>query len=361
MAAALKETAARALVFPVLNRNSNWLILPLLLMLATGCTPVKKRFTSTQIADISVFADNTIALLADSDFGLQKDNLVVTREYYDYTGAASVKLIEKGENIQRIFTNIVDYSIGIVTLAESDRTDAEKVAIFADRLEQLRSRALRKTSLTDETFSEMIARIRSQEKLLGAFQEAQPLINAGVRYAASVLFEMDRLATEITRNMESRIDADYAYAIDFVDHLQEQKLEVLNALELLYRIQAGDGNAIETLRQNPWIRSKEVLSNDSLDGSDIYVLEEELLNHLGTLNQIYWGLSDEVDTYHAAHNELDKVYTKVLQENAKARLALVIWARAHQKMASGTLDSAKWFDISETPGLLLRVGSKALL
>jgi len=53
---------------------------------------------------------------------------------------------------------------------------------------------------------------------------------------------------------------------------------------------------------------------------------------------------------------LDTLFKKILQDNAKARLALVIWGRAHQKMASGSYEPAKWFDISETPSLLLKLG-----
>ena len=328
--------------------------------LLVGCSTMKEGLGPTEKANISLFADNTIALLSDSDFGMQKDTLVVTREYFDYTSPVAVEIAERSDEIDRIVTAVLDYSISIVSLSETDRTDAEKVTRYADYLEGFRSKVLIKTDMSAETFADMMALIRKQPELLSAFREAQPLVNAGMRYAATVLFEMDRLGDQAIREMENRIDADFAYATVFIEGLEDQKQVVLSGLEMLYRYQAGDRSTIKALRQNPWIRSKKALARDALDEFQISTLEEELLDHLSTLKGINWQLSDDIDYYQAAHNELDTVYNEFLQDNARARLALVIWARAHQKMASGILEPAKWFDISETPSLLINLGSKAL-
>ena len=45
---------------------------------------------------------------------------------------------------------------------------------------------------------------------------------------------------------------------------------------------------------------------------------------------------------------------------AKVRLILLVWARAHQKMASGIVDPADWFDIKDTPAMLIQLGLKQI-
>ena len=52
------------------------------------------------------------------------------------------------------------------------------------------------------------------------------------------------------------------------------------------------------------------------------------------------------DEYRAAHTEIDELADLAMEQIAKVRLILLVWTRAHQKMASGIVDPADWFDIT---------------
>jgi hypothetical protein len=42
--------------------------------------------------------------------------------------------------------------------------------------------------------------------------------------------------------------------------------------------------------------------------------------------------------------ELDQIYARILTDIRKLRLAVNVWARAHNRMAEGKTDPAEWFD-----------------
>ncbi len=64
--------------------------------------------------------------------------------------------------------------------------------------------------------------------------------------------------------------------------------------------------------------------------------------------------------YRATHLELDDLYKDAQYEIRQIRLITLVWIRAHQKMASGIVSPAEWFDISDAPAMLLKMGTKAV-
>jgi len=63
----------------------------------------------------------------------------------------------------------------------------------------------------------------------------------------------------------------------------------------------------------------------------------------------------------ATHKELDSIVDETIQSAHKARILLLTWVRAHQKMSSGTTDPAGWFDIGEVTKSLVKNAPGALL
>jgi hypothetical protein len=119
--------------------------------------------------------------------------------------------------------------------------------------------------------------------------------------------------------------------------------------------------ALDKLRMSSAVRTKDLLSHPRLAADGILPVETHLIEQLSTLNTIGWQVADDIETYRAAHKELDQLYADFIKGTTKARLALIVWSRAHQKMALGRTDPAKWFDITAAPGTLLGAGSKVLL
>ena len=65
------------------------LLIGLLFSLSACATmnEASSKFTKTKSADVAYFADTTIALVGDADFGLTRDDAIYTREFFDREGA----------------------------------------------------------------------------------------------------------------------------------------------------------------------------------------------------------------------------------------------------------------------------------
>jgi hypothetical protein len=56
---------------------------------------------------------------------------------------------------------------------------------------------------------------------------------------------------------------------------------------------------------------------------------------LANIHTIGEQLEPDFQAWEEAHEELDLLYRIYLDNNRRAKLALTVWGRAHQKMASG--------------------------
>jgi hypothetical protein len=64
--------------------------------------------------------------------------------------------------------------------------------------------------------------------------------------------------------------------------------------------------------------------------------------------------------YRATHRELDALAVEIRGRLNRTRATVIIWARAHQKMASGKSSPAEWFDLDNAPAQLFQLGTKAI-
>ena len=78
--------------------------------------------------------------------------------------------------------------------------------------------------------------------------------------------------------------------------------------------------------------------------------------HLWGLGQ-NWGI---VADPRPKEMNLFQLMDKAVERTNQVRLIMLVWSRAHQKMASGVVDPADWFDIKDAPALLIKYGSKML-
>jgi hypothetical protein len=58
--------------------------------------------------------------------------------------------------------------------------------------------------------------------------------------------------------------------------------------------------------------------------------------------------------------EADELFDEALESINRYRVSLVVWMRAHQKMASGVVQPAEWFDLNDAPAFLIRAGTRVL-
>ena len=61
-------------------------VLAIMVPAISSCAATSKKFSSQTKANIGFFADHTISMLSDADFGVTRTESVYTREFFDLEG-----------------------------------------------------------------------------------------------------------------------------------------------------------------------------------------------------------------------------------------------------------------------------------
>lgn len=341
-----------------LGRWLNWTILFMLLLTLSGCAASK--FTATTEADVGFFADNTIAMLKSANLGFSRGTAIYTKEFYDLDAPEEKRWLRNRDQADFILQVMVQYSLKLVQIAEAEPTHAGRVGAYADYLAGLDDKALEALDITREELEELLSEIRKQEKFMEALQVAQPVINAMGRYMSNVLDEFGRNHNTLIAKTERRIDERYDLVIEYQKGLEIEKYSVLRALGELYGAAQGDMVAYERLKASKALVKKSVIPRGKPTYEDIEKIAEYLIKKLDGLHRIQQEIEPDWKLYRATQRELDELHKLFIEEIRQFRLITIVWMRAHQKMASGKVKAAEWFDINNAPGTLIKMGTGIL-
>ena len=332
------------------TRLSIFALFLLLAFVLAGCAGSSKRgkFTKGKTVNLAPFADQTIAMLGGVDYGFAKDESILTREYFDFESQQAKKFIELLDEVDRELTEIMAYSLQIVTLGESNRTGPEKAVAYADYIDKLDKPLLGKPGvrITREKYDEILNRVRAQETMLDALRTAQPLVNEVSRYTDGVLAELEDFTWKYALTIESRINSTYQESLNFNKTLGVRSDSLMQALRLLMDYKNGDNKALSKLANTHVIRSMGAKTSKRFSAKDVQAIEKYLVDELTTVHNIYQQISPVIKEYRQTMAELDRLYDTTLTDIRKLRLAVNVWGRAHNRMASGKTDPAEWFDAS---------------
>lgn len=314
-----------------------------LLSATSGCAQLKEKFTSTTVADVSYFSDQTVSMLSQTDFGFNRDETVYTREFYDPTGPEEQRLIALTDEVEELFDRIIEYSLQLVIVAKSSETEAERVAAYADLFEAPDEKFLQQVRLSSEVYEGIVASIRDQEDFRSALSAAQPVISAAGWYMNTVLDDLVQATEDLAVVMEKRIDRRYEDVRTYQVALEQEKYAVLRALAQVYRAYRGDEGADEALRTSPAIRKKGLVPKGELSDETLEAIGQHLTVRLNALDAIGREIEDDWRVYRATHAELDTLHDAMMRGIQTARLLTVVWSHAHYQMASGVTKPAEWF------------------
>jgi hypothetical protein len=170
--------------------------------------------------NLSPFAENIIVILGESDYGLTKDETVRIRPFFDLDSPVALKLILLQQQVRSLNKGIVIYSVDVVSLSETQKTQEEQVADFADYLDSFEKPILTHRKITEEEYARLLESIREQELLLGALRTAQPVISAAARYGGTIISEIEKATFALVLAIELKIDAHYAEILAYYQTLE---------------------------------------------------------------------------------------------------------------------------------------------
>ena len=328
--------------------------------LLTGCASMSKKFTGQQKANLGIFADQTISMLDDADFGFDRDESIYVREYLSSNVEGDQELQNGLKEAAWFFGEIVDYSIGLVTIVETNSGEAARVKAYQDFVAGFNQEMLDKLALQPDYYASTIEEIGQQTEFLGALRKGQIIINAAARYMHRVLDQIEVDVEIVVKNLEALIDEEYQEVILYQEALEEEKYAVLRSFGLLYAAYKGDPEAYDRMVAEQTVRKPELLPDGEPSIEEMELIGAHLGKRLQALHLIEQEIEPDWNTYRETHRELDRLHAKAIAQNQRARLIALVWLRAHQKMASGVTSPAEWFDISTLPGQLIKMGTKAI-
>ncbi|MBW2612738.1 MAG: hypothetical protein JRE12_10320, partial [Deltaproteobacteria bacterium] len=304
-------------------------------MLLAGCASMSKKFTAQQKANMGIFADQTITMLSEADFGFGRDEAVYVREFLDGNIEGDLDLQRSLKEAGWFFGEIVEYSVGLVTIVETKQGEAARVAGYKEFMSGFNAEMLDKLEMAPDHYTSTLEEIGQQEEFLGALQKGQPIINAAARYMHRVLDQMEVDIDIVVKNLETSIDAEYNEVILYQEALEEEKYTILRSIGLLYLAYKGESDAFDRLVAENSIRRKELLPDGNPTIDELEAIGEHLRIRLDAIHLIEQEIRPDWENYRETHKELDKLHDKAITQNRHARLITLVWLRAHQKMASG--------------------------
>ena len=133
------------------------------------------------------------------------------------------------------------------------------------------------------------------------------------------------------------------------------------AFELIYDAYRSDVPNLQELRESGVIWTPEIIPEGRPSRDDLEKIGEHLHARMGALHSAQETMRPNWEDYLASHQEVDRISDRIIGNIHEARILMLTWVRAHHKMASGTVDPAKWFDIGEVTKSLISTAPKAVL
>ncbi len=115
----------------------------------------------------------------------------------------------------------------------------------------------------------------------------------------------------------------------------------VRAIEMIVRYRAGDTAALDTLIVLAPGLSGMVATEDGLTIKELAVTEERILFGLQTISDVRDQLKPDVELYWKQQAELEEITASFNTALRQARVAMIAWSRAHQRLASGITDPAE--------------------
>ena len=297
----------------------------LLGLMVVGCASLEGKITSSMVADLSGFAEQTMAVLGDPDPGFSKEQALKIREYLDPELIPELQRMNdlSGQG-EALLDAIVNYSVAIATISAMRISEEQRIAEFAKGLRKLQTEA-EILQMTDAQFNQIIAQVEAQSDFLQAIQRAQPVVNAVSRNCQLMLTDYENATDVVALAIDAAIEADFAPLREYQAWLHDARMATLGGLS-----KASDSAQTRYL---------------------------ERLESLARLDQ-------EIEPWRQEHKarqaELDRLYAEALDEAIGFRVTMLVWARAHHLMADGVVDSADWFDWKDLGKYAFKLGEKAL-
>ncbi|MDF7799706.1 hypothetical protein P4C99_09525 [Pontiellaceae bacterium B1224] len=328
------------------------------LLFLCGCTTVKEeyheKFQNKTVASTGHFADSTIAMLGNLNLQFNPADTVVVRRFVEPTAQPEIHAKELHDDMLEGISAIVWYSVKLVDINQTGKSESERVALYGEYLKTFRKRLLAKGRCNEKDFDDTVASVLNQQTLLQALQVAQPLLDTMITDAALQIGDLIDSVKVLSEAIDKRIDADYVKIIRYRKTLEEEKFNILEAYELIYEAYRTHSPNLDGLRDSGVMWDDSVIPEGTPTRDDLKAIAEHLSVRLTALRAVQQEIQPDWDEYLKIHVELDRIAQKIIDDAVRTRVLMLTWIRAHQSLAQGATQAAEWFDITDLGKQLIK-------
>ena len=290
------------------------------------------------------FAENTISLVADISYGLNRQHAVHLRKYMDDPAVAAYQ--EGWESMRTVLRGVAAYSLAVVTVSKSNLSEQEKVEQLASFLDRLKKPVADAPVVvfqpTRDDLDRILANIRHQDNLLDGLGAAQPIVDWVAWYAGVKLDSLKVMAHDLEDCLLEQVEADFSGVVEFNDVIRDVQIMTLRSALLLSKHRGtGDPEYIAQIRETdlslkPYLPEGNVLTPEELERA-----EKRLAWRLAEYRETQQLLAQDIETHNSMIRELDALVQNNSALLMKTRATIWIWSRAHARLAAGITDPAK--------------------
>jgi hypothetical protein len=322
------------------NRGPMRFVLAVLaLVILVGCS----SFKSSQRINLMPFTENTLAIAGDIKEGLGDSRPIYISDHSRGPEVDNYKM--EWKKIRSIWRAIIAYSIEIVTISESRISEPEKAQALAQFIEDLKDAAFAspwpEQRLTQEELQEIIEDVRIQQEFLDALSAAQPIIDQIVHltdYTTERLLDLQLVAAE---EVNASIESEHAGLIEYTSLLRTAKYELFRNISLLSRYRRGDSTVLDEMFTSDPSLLEVIDSRENITSKDLQAIERRLIDKLSMFEIVKAQFDPDMELYQHQMRELEDLIKVATSTISRIRVATIVWARTHRKMAAGITDPAK--------------------
>lgn len=275
------------------------------------------------MANLGFFADQTVALFGQPEYGFTSDEVILVRAYYDPEQPSIRKIEELADTGAELTSALADYSLEIAGLSGQRISEEERIRRFHSYLGQFRAVIVDTAGIPPARYDQVLASVARQETFLGAIREFQPVIDAVGRFGQFLIAEYEAAIHEARDYLDAAIHEDFAALIQYTEVLEQRHGETL--IDIAQLVESESPSRPE---------------------------EKALAARLDRMQRVFELLEPRWQLYQDTLEELDELHTKAVRSSGRERLSMLLWVRAHQRMSAG-LETTSWFDIDSVIGEML--------
>jgi hypothetical protein len=298
--------------------------------------------SSTTRLNMAPFAEHLVKLVADIQFGLSGEKPVYTRQYLD--GPEAAEFLESMQEFKRNMARIIAYSGRVISLARSNLDGPKRAKALADFVDVVRplerGNSELKYSYNDEDIDKILEQVRQQQDLLSALAAAQPLVMGSAEFLRDRVDEMKTNRVKVEKEVEKKIEADYIDVLTFNETLKRRQRHNFQMINLMVdALENGNVSALDEAAA----ADKQLARVIDIKG--MYTDLKPVLLVTGRLELIDKHkrfIAGDIDQFRKVLHELESLTDASDKALQKAKIAVLLWSKAHARLAAGETDPARF-------------------